>query len=100
MVDVVQDQYDLYPTFHFDTADEIRANTLSAELEMLLKKRIYEMTDVIMNTDIIGDALEVAQIVQQQNFLKGKIAAFRELLDDSKVARMKIIEDQNQQNNY
>lgn len=95
MVDVVHDHYDLYPTYHFELADELRAATLSQELELMLKKRIYELTDTVMSMDIVGDALEVAQLIQQQNFLKGKIAAFKELLEDSKASRMRMLENQN-----
>lgn len=88
MVDVVHDHYDLFPTYHFDTADELRATSLSHEMELRLKERIYQLTDEVMSMDIVGNALEVAQLIQQQNFLKGKIHAFKELLEDSKSSRL------------
>lgn len=87
---VTQGPYDLFPTIHFEEVDSLQADMLNENTEWKLKQRIYDLQSECLNIDIVGSGEDAAKAIQHQNFLKGKIAAFAELLEDSKEAHVKI----------
>lgn len=79
--------YDLVPTYDREEADILQGKTLTVETEIAIKIRMCEIRDAIINTAIIGTPEERQQLLELQNFMRGKLDAFQELLDDSQEAR-------------
>lgn len=86
-ISVEQTMYDLFPTFHFEKSDELRAKMLAQETEVLLRNRVYELLEESMSLELVGTPEEINQKIGQLNFMKGKIDAFKELLEASRDAK-------------
>lgn len=87
-MDLKQDHYDLFPTLHLETVDQLRADTLGAETEFKLKQRCYDLIEEIVAMDVVGTPEEMQLISMRTSFLKGKLEALKDLLEDSKGARL------------
>lgn len=82
-------QHMLFPDVSFETEDLMRAAMLSAETEMKLRCRVWDLQSEVLSIDLKGTTEQVSAGIHEQAFLKGKIAAFMELLDDSKESKLK-----------
>lgn len=90
MISAKFDAYDLYPQFLFEEQDLLRAQALLQETEIWLKDRIYALTQEIVNTVITGTPDEKDELISKTNFMKGKIDAYEELLNNSRDAKYKL----------
>lgn len=82
-------QYDIVPTYEFDTESQLIADTLSTETEVKIKQRITDLQAEILSMELTETGAEMAKQIQRLNFLQGKIATFKELLSDSEEAKTK-----------
>lgn len=90
MIKAQMGQHDLFPTFDFEEADLLAAQNLKPETEILLKEKIYEVMVGVVDTEFAGTPEEVLDQIKAVSFQKGRMAAFKELLEDSKNAKAQL----------
>lgn len=73
--------HELFPEFHFEEEDRLRAQLLPKETQLWLKSRSQELVKEIIGTQLQGTPEEISKSINQVNFLKGKVDAFMELLE-------------------
>lgn len=88
MIKAEFDHYDLYPTFTWEEVDLLAAKRLRPEAEIRLKEKIYQTQADVNSIAQSGTTEELDHARQLRSHLLGKMAAWQELLDDSKEAHL------------